>query len=208
MNKPARERPIQALSDIPAVQRSQEPETDIRKLHLGCGERNIPGFYQIDALPYPHVDRVASIERLDFVPNDSVELIYACCVLEHIGRHQVLDVLTEWYRVLGPQGVLRLAVPDFAASAKLYCEGGLKDGLASLIGLICGGQRNPYDFHKMIFDEPYLSGLLLDVGFREVRRWDWRATEHAHIDDFSQAYLPHMEKESGTHMCLNLEATK
>jgi hypothetical protein len=46
------------------------------------------------------------------------------------------------------------------------------------------------------------------VGFKEVYLWDWRETEHSHIDDFSQAYLPHMDKENGVLMSLNIEAKK
>ncbi len=60
----------------------------------------------------------------------------------------------------------------------------------------------------MIFDAPLLSGLLLQAGFSDVHRWDWQNTEHADVDDYSQAHLPHMDKESGRLMSLNLEAVK
>ena len=40
---------------------------------------------------------------------------------------------------------------------------------------------------------------------REVRRYDWRETEHANVDDFSQAYIPHMDKERGVLISLNVE---
>lgn len=176
------------------------------KLHLGCGRRFIPGFVHVDILDYGHVDRVSAVDDLHWIEDGGVEMIYASHVLEHFGRHEVSRVLGEWYRVLAPGGCLRLAVPDFAACARIYCEHGLKDGLTELVGLICGGQRDAYDFHKMVFDEPLLTGLLKGVGFTTVRRWDWRTTEHAGIDDFSQAYIPHMDKEHGTHMSLNLEA--
>jgi len=46
------------------------------------------------------------------------------------------------------------------------------------------------------------------VGFRHIRRYDWRATDHAWLDDFSQAYLPHLDKERGTLVSLNVEAIK
>jgi predicted SAM-dependent methyltransferase len=184
------------------------PEAEIRKLHLGCSQRHISGFYHIDALPYSHVDRIGRIERLDFIPDNSVELIYACHVLEHFGRFEIADVLKEWHRVLQPKGVLRLSVPNFAACAAIYYEEGLKDGLSGLIGLISGGQQDAYDYHKMIFDEPLLTELLCTAGFREIRWWDWRETDHAHIDDYSQAHLPHMEKENGRLMSLNLEGVK
>ncbi len=178
------------------------------KLHLGCGKRHIPGFIHVDAAPAPHIDWVTRVERLSMFEDGAAEFIYASHVLEHFSRREVPRVLAEWRRVLKRDGVLRLAVPDFAACAKLYHEKGLEDGLSGLVGLICGGQRDVYDFHKSIFDEVYLTRLLEDAGFREVRRWDWRRTEHADVDDYSQAHLPHMDKVLGTLMSLNLEAVK
>ena len=155
-----------------------------------------------------HVDHVADVRNLDFVTTESVDLIYACHILEHFGRYEYRDVLREWFRVLKPSGVLRLSVPDFAACAALYYEEGLVDGLTGLIGLVNGGQRDEFDCHKMIFDQELLIQELLSTGFREVRSWDWRTTEHAHVDDYSQAYIPHLDKENGKQMSLNLEGIK
>jgi hypothetical protein len=53
-----------------------------------------------------------------------------------------------------------------------------------------------------------LSDLLHRCGFTDVRIYDWRKTEHADIDDFSQAYIPHMDKENGTLISLNVECIK
>lgn len=177
------------------------------KLHLGCGRRYIPGFVHVDAKPAPHVDIVGPVEHLP-LHDASASLIYASHLLEHFDRHTYKAVLAEWFRVLKPEGMLRLAVPDFAACAAIYYESGLADGLSGLIGLIVGGQRDFYDYHKMIFDEDFLRRDLLEIGFREVRRWDWRETEHTDIDDYSQAYIPHLRKENGRLMSLNLEAVK
>jgi len=177
------------------------------KLHLGCGSKFIPGFVHVDLIEGDHIHHQGSVAELPYA-DESVELIYASHILEHFGRWEMHNVLQEWLRVLVPGGVLRLAVPDFAACSKIYNEEGLKNGLTGLIGLICGGQKDAYDFHKMIFDEPFLTGELISVGFREVRHWDWRFTEHVNIDDYSQAYIPHLEKEKGTLMSLNLEAVK
>jgi predicted SAM-dependent methyltransferase len=179
------------------------------KLHLGCGKRYISGFYHIDALSYPHIDYVGRVDHLPaHIGNESVELIYACHVLEHFGRHEYQAVLTEWFRVLKPRGILRLAVPDFEAIANAYVNGALARGIDDLVGLCVGGQRDDYDFHKMVFDEASLARALRETGFLHVRRWDWRSTEHSGTDDYSQSYLPHMDKEHGTLMSLNLEAVK
>ena len=177
------------------------------KLHLGCGPRYIPGFVHVDLLRAPHVDIVGPVEKLPLADGEAT-LIYASHVLEHFGRREYQAVLAEWFRVLAPGGVLRLAVPDFAACAAIYYESGLIDGLSGLVGLIVGGQRDGNDYHKMVFDEAFLTRELLDTGFSTVRRWDWQTTEHAGVDDYSQAYIPHLQKQDGRLMSLNLEAVK
>ncbi len=175
------------------------------RLHLGCGNRHIPGWHHVDLLDFPHVDQIGPVERLHHIADDSIELIYACHVLEHFGRYQVFDVVSEWYRVLAPKGRLQVCVPDFGAATRYYLDHG---DIRDVLGLIMGGQTTDYDYHKVIFDEISLGELLADVGFRSIQRYDWRETDHAWLDDFSQAYLPHMDKDGGTLVSLNVEAIK
>ena len=53
-----------------------------------------------------------------------------------------------------------------------------------------------------------LRTLLCEAGFKRIRRYDWRETEFADIDDFSKAYWPHLDFEKGLLMSLNVECTK
>ena len=76
------------------------------------------------------------------------------------------------------------------------------------MGLLIGGQKTKFDYHKMIFDKNYLSTLLTKTQFYDIQEWDWRSVEHGKIDDYSQAYLPHMDKENGMLMSLNIQAKK
>ena len=176
------------------------------KLHLGCGKRHIPGFFHIDAIDYPHVDHVATIDNLSFLGDGTVDLIYNCHVLEHFKRREVHKVLTEWLRVLKPDGILRISVPDFASLCEVYQRHGHK--LELVIGALFGRQDYLYNIHYNVFDFPTLSKALEAVGFAQVRRYDWRETEHAAIDDYSQAYIPHMDKEHGIQISLNVECVK
>ncbi len=50
--------------------------------------------------------------------------------------------------------------------------------------------------------------LLTKTQFYDIQEWDWRSVEHGKIDDYSQAYLPHMDKENGTLISLNVECVK
>ena len=175
------------------------------KLHLGCGKKHINGFIHVDLLDYDHIDYQTSIDNLHFAEESTVDLIYACHVLEHTGRYKYKNTLSEWYRVLKPSGVLRLAVPDFSACVNYYSQTGV---LTDILGLLVGGQKDEYDYHNMLFDETLLTQTLKDIGFKKVYRYDWKDTSHKDMDDYSQAYLPHMDKENGLLMSLNIEAIK
>ncbi|WP_026340940.1 methyltransferase domain-containing protein [Thioalkalivibrio sp. AKL10] len=175
------------------------------KLHLGCGDKLFPGWVHVDARKLGHVDHVCDLRDLREFEDGCVDDIYACHVLEHFGRREVSGVLEEWARVLREGGRVRIAVPDFAAICSQYSESG---AISEVLGLVCGGQRDEFDYHKMIFDFELIKGLLEEAGLEGVRRYDWRETEHATTDDYSQSYLPHMDKDEGRLMSLNVEAFK
>jgi predicted SAM-dependent methyltransferase len=177
------------------------------KLHLGCGKRYIPGFVHVDQDAYPHIDYRSDIRRLPSFGDDSVALIYACHCFNFFDDDEAVEVLAEWRRVLVPGGVLRLSVPDFEAVAKAYLEIGEVEPVKRLVTGYYQGQKETC-WYRTIYDETSLRSLLERCGFVDVGRYDWRDTAHAAVDDYSQAYLPHMDKEHGRLMSLNVEARK
>jgi predicted SAM-dependent methyltransferase len=175
------------------------------KYHLGCGNKRLGSFINIDCIKTEAVDVVDDIATLNTQKYESADFIYACHCLEHFGRNEVLEVLKVWNSKLKVGGTLQISVPDFESVIKVYQQ---NRNLQEVLGLMYGGQRNEYDYHKMIFTFESLVKLLEEAGFTNAKRYDWRLTEHSHIDDYSQAYIPHMQKESGQLMSLNVEATK
>ena len=179
------------------------------KLHLGGGQRFIPGFVHIDLADFSHIDNQHDIRTLPMIADGSAELIYACHVLEYFDWVEVLDVLKEWKRVLAPTGTLRLAVPDFEALAVVYTR---DRDLGKIIGPLYGRWQIPGSsttiYHHTVYDFTSLKAALESAGYADVHRYDWRETIHKDYDDYSQAYIPHLDKTHGTLISLNVEATK
>ena len=178
------------------------------KLHIGCGKRYFGNdWIHIDGSNYPHI-KYHNIIELPF-EDDTVDLIYSSHVLEYFDREEVIDVLKEWRRVLNSNGILRLAVPNFSACAQLYVNNDMP--LSKFVGMFYGKWKMTEDttiYHKTIYDFISLKKVLEENGFTNVKYWNWRETDHGNIDDYSQAYLPHMDKENGTLVSLNIECVK
>lgn len=175
------------------------------KLNLGSNEKKIYGFINIDAREEVKPDRVDDVFKLETFEPETVDLIYASHVLEHADFKEAKQALQRWFTLLKPNGILRLAVPDIekVCAAVLY----LKD-MTYLKSAFWGSQRHAFDYHKSGWTFETLKENLLSVGFSDVYRYDWKKTEHSHVDDYSQAYLPHMDKENGQLISLNVEARK
>jgi SAM-dependent methyltransferase len=176
------------------------------KLHLGCADKILPGFVNVDLRDLPGVDvSGVDVTKLDRWESGSVDLIYACHVLEHVPRVRTFSTLLEWNRVLRPGGVLRVAVPDWDATVKLYRRTG---DYENLLNWIYGGLEYDENRHHRQFNFAGLKTLLIEAGFKRVHHYDWQQTEHAEIDDFSKAYVPHMDVDNGLLISLNVEAVK
>lgn len=176
----------------------------LSKLHIGSGKCYLPDFLNVDLFSNVKADAYHDMTALPY-EQESFDLIYASHVLEHQHRHMVLATLNHWVRLLRHGGVLRLAVPDFFAVCQYYLGTGK---LADVMGLLYGGQDSHLNRHTITFDRSTLTQYMEKAGLKNVVHWDWRLTEHAEHDDFSQAYLPHLQKDIGTHVSLNLEGTK
>jgi hypothetical protein len=71
-----------------------------------------------------------------------------------------------------------------------------------------GGQDYEKNFHHWTWDYKTLEKELTEVGFKLISKYNWEDTDHKDIDDYSQSYLPHLDKKDGMLMSLNVEAIK
>ena len=175
------------------------------KLHLGCYNKKIHGFTNIDCRAEVHPDIVDDCAKLEKVVDGSVDLIYTSHMMEHLKRNESLFAMKRYYEVLKKHGKIYISVPDLEKVFKHYV---LHEDLRLLQNFLYGSQVHEADYHWTGWDFKTLKEDLESVGFKHVKRYDRWATDFAYHDDYSAAYLPHMDFKNGVLMSLNVEAIK
>ncbi len=83
------------------------------KLHLGAGETQHEGFYNLDIEELPGIDIVADLnENLSLIPDKSVSDIYSRHVFEHISN--LIGLMSEIHRISAPDAKITIIVPHFS----------------------------------------------------------------------------------------------
>jgi predicted SAM-dependent methyltransferase len=175
------------------------------KLHLGCYNKKIHSFVNVDIRPDVNPDIVDDVFYLKKFKNESADLILAVHVLEHLDRKKAEAALTRWRDVLKDGGKLMVSVPDMQAVCEHYIYHKDLEILKAFLG---GSQKHPFDYHLSHFDFRTLAKYLKNSGFDNIQIYDRWGTDWAFVDDYSAAYLPHKDFKNGRLMSLNVEATK
>ena len=137
-------------------------------LHLGCGDKRLPGYINIDSRVSGSTDLTCDINDLPF-DRESIDIIYMCHSLEHIPMHNVISLLRQLYSLLKPRGAAYISVPDFAVLSSLYLSH--RVSLSSIVRAIHGGQEYPENTHYMSYDYNLLSQMLMAAGFSTISRY-------------------------------------
>jgi predicted SAM-dependent methyltransferase len=168
---------------------SKHSEVNIvsRRLHVG-GQVRTAGWEVLDANPGPCVDHVGNAGDLSAFADDSFEQLYASHVLEHFDyQGQLVTTLTEWRRVLAPNGTLCVSVPDLDVLARLFLDRTLLSGQDRFLvmRMIFGGHIDKYDYHLVGLNEEFLASYLHMAGFVNIRR----VSDFGLFDDTSSMVL-------------------
>lgn len=97
--------------------RSSEPLL----VHIGCGTNYLYGFVNVDANLRQKVDMWLDVRNGLPFPDQSVDFLYSCHVLEHFYPEEALGIFREMRRVLKPSGVARIAVPSWEHAIDISC---------------------------------------------------------------------------------------
>lgn len=116
----------------------------MKYLNLGCGSRYHPNWTNIDFTSTNKSIIAHNLNRGIPFPDDAFDVIYHSHVLEHFSKTSATNFLQECYRVLRPQGVLRVSVPDLEQIARTY--------LVALEEAVSGHQEGENNYEWMLLE--------------------------------------------------------
>ncbi len=158
------------------------------KLHLGSGTVKLDGWLNID-LETPEADIHLDITKGLPFADGAAKLVYHEHVMEHITLDQGRFCLRDWYRVLEPGGVLRVATPDLEYVVEKYKSADWREQawlklpeyafISSPAEMINISMR--WWGHQFLYDGAELERRMREAGFTEITRCRYGESEHADL---------------------------
>jgi len=129
----------------------------MQKLNLASGQRPFPApWCNIDIRDQGHpVDIIGDIRDLSIFEDETVDIIVAHHVLEHIALQEISAFIREWRRVLKTGGKLAICVPNLQALAGRWVKGQI-DTYTFNVNTYGADQGYEYDLHRWGYNEQEL----------------------------------------------------
>ena len=153
----------------------------LRRLNWGCGKSTAQGWLNSDRNPGPRVDVVGDIRHGLPLEDSSINYITSQHALQEVPFPDLVLALEELRRILKPDGVLRLVVPNLDRGIDAYLGGErdyfpVPDEDARSLGGKFIVHILWYSHSRIMFTFDFLEELLRKAGFREAVRCGFRQT--------------------------------
>lgn len=157
------------------------PPTDGKvRLNLGCGDKILPGYINVDfaeSRKGNKPDVIADLRAMTFGPEYADEIL-SVHVIEHFYPWEAEALLQHWRTILKPGGLVVLECPNILTAAEMLlkdadraarAEG--KDGQLAMWPLYGDpGWKDPLMCHRWGYTPTTLKDLLERCGFTNVRQ--------------------------------------
>ena len=148
------------------------------RLNLGSGDKNLPGYVNVDVAPSrkgTEPDVLCDLRELTFEDGHADEIM-AVHVIEHFYQWEVPGLLAEWRRILKPGGRIVLECPNLAYAAQQVVEDEArlsqpKEGWPTTMFVLYGDPswQDPLMCHRWGWTPRTLALELKRAGFSDVQ---------------------------------------
>jgi SAM-dependent methyltransferase len=161
------------------------------KINIGCGLSGIAGWHNFDNSPTVTISRIPLLNRILKTPawprdvrrydvrkglrfaDNSVRYIYSSHTFEHFTGVESLAIAKECFRVLEPNGILRIVVPDLELIAREYLADSSLQAAQTFLSRLSLNHSlkdviHPGANHSQMLDGKALVHLLHEAGFERV----------------------------------------
>lgn len=153
---------------------------DAIRLNVGCGDKLLPGYINVDIVEARagfRPDVISDIRDLSCFDTDYADEVLAVHVIEHFWRWEVEDVVREWVRVLKPGGTLVLECPNLQSACEAFLAnpdaGASADQRGQRTMWVFYGDpqwKDPLMVHRWGYTPASLSAMLRGLGLQSVRQ--------------------------------------
>ncbi len=150
------------------------------KLNLGCGDKILPGYVNVDVVESRRglkPDVICDLHQLTSFEDNSADEILSVHVVEHFWRWEVADVLKEWVRVLRPGGKMIVECPNLLSACREFlanpdvASGPGPEGQRTM-WVFYGDPawKDPYMVHRWGYTPLSLARLMVESGLINLRQ--------------------------------------
>lgn len=156
------------------------------KIEFGCGETPTKeNFKTCDIRNLPGIDFVCPAWEIDsLVESNSVDEIFSRHFFEHLSFYQGKVVLSKWYKILKPNGMLEIILPNMTFHVEQWIRRKNKKELRWAAAGFWGWQREgdleTWDIHKSGYDFETLKEVLQNENFKDIKNLTVK-TEPQHL---------------------------
>lgn len=150
------------------------------RLNLGCGDKILPGYINIDVAPARagrSPDVISDLRKLEAFEDETADEIMAIHVIEHFWRWEVLEIVREWVRVLKPGGRMILECPNLVSACEEFLKNpdisagpGLEGQRTMWVFYGDPAWRDPLMTHRWAYTPNSLKALMEEAGMVKVRQ--------------------------------------
>lgn len=155
------------------------------QINIGSGSKHLSGWVNID-IRAP-ADLVLDVRKGLPYDDGVASYIYSRDFIEHLTVGEAIAHLKDCYRILKPDGVLRVATPDLCDMLRHYVHGTWRDqSWAS--GFSTAAEAVNWRFyqrgeeigqeHKHLYDREELKRILQGAGFSVITLWPPNVSDH------------------------------